>query len=74
MRHVGDVSNFPLADPLILKQSMNVGRAVEVAVEAEAKRKKKKKSKWVGEMLPSFLGSKGHEDEEEEEDEKKSSR
>ena len=61
-----------------LKQSMDVGRAVEAAVEAEAKKKKKKKSKWVGEMLPSFLGSKGHEDEEdeedEEEDEKKSSR
>ena len=52
----------------------NVGRAVEAAVKAEAKRKKKKKSKWVGEMLPSFLGSKWHEDEEEEEDEKKSSR
>ena len=67
-----------MRDPVArgLKQSIDVGRAVEAAVEAEAKgKKKKKKSKWVGEMLPSFLGSKGHEDEEdEEEDEKKSSR
>lgn len=41
---------------------------VEKEAAAAAAKKKKKKTEWVGGMLPSFLGSKGHKEEDNDEE------